>query len=316
MGAVTLGEAIEGIRDWSMNEGRAAFKPSPGGRDLRIARLQRLGAAGPAAEGGLPGAARHGDQGPLARDVHGGCRGLGAQGLGGRARRVALHPLVPADDRHHRREARLVLRADRRRRLDGRVQRQGAGQGRARRVELPVGRHAQHLRGPRLHRLGSDQPAVAAAEPQLGHAGDPDGVCQLDRRVARQEDAAAPLDGGAVGAGGARAEAVRRAGVAGHRDLRPRTGVLPDRPHLLLQPARPHQRRPDPVRRPAAQGPGAGGSGTSAPSPSACSATWPSARPSSTRSACRSRRGTTKWRRRSTSWRRSSRAPTSPPTIR
>ena len=33
-----------------------------------------------------------------------------AEGLGGRARRDALHALVPADDRHHRREARLVSR--------------------------------------------------------------------------------------------------------------------------------------------------------------------------------------------------------------
>ena len=28
MGAVTLGEAIDRIRDWSMHEGRAAFKPA------------------------------------------------------------------------------------------------------------------------------------------------------------------------------------------------------------------------------------------------------------------------------------------------
>ena len=91
----------------------------------------------------------------------------------------------------------------------GGVQRQGAGEGRARRVELPVGRHAQHLRGARLHGVGPDQPAVAADERQQRNAGDPDGVCQLDRRGARQEDAAAAIDGGAVGAGGAGAQAVR-----------------------------------------------------------------------------------------------------------
>ena len=45
-----------------------------------------------------------------------------------------------------------------------RVQRQGAGQGRARRVELPLGRHALDVRSARLHRLGSDQPAVAARD--------------------------------------------------------------------------------------------------------------------------------------------------------
>ena len=39
---------------------------------------------------------------------------------------------------------------------------------------------------------------------------------------------------------------------------RPRAGILPDRQELLLQPARPAQRRPDPLRRQAPQGPGAG----------------------------------------------------------
>ena len=40
-------------------------------------------------------------------------------------------------------------------------------------------------------------------------AGPPDGVCQLDRRGARQEDAAAPQPGSAVGAGAAHPEALR-----------------------------------------------------------------------------------------------------------
>ena len=43
-------------------------------------------------------------------------------------------------------------------------------QGRARCVELPVRRHALHLRGARLHGVGSDQPAVAAQQRQLRHA--------------------------------------------------------------------------------------------------------------------------------------------------
>ena len=44
--------------------------------------------------------------------------------------------------------------------------RQGTGPGRARRVEFPVRRHALHLRGARLHGVGSDQPAVAAEQRQ------------------------------------------------------------------------------------------------------------------------------------------------------
>ena len=85
----------------------------------------------------------------------------GAEGLGGRARRHALHALVPADDRHHRREARLVPVADGRRPRRRRVQRQGADQGRARRLELsrraacaPPSRRAATRRGIRPARPG------------------------------------------------------------------------------------------------------------------------------------------------------------------
>ena len=60
--------------------------------------------------------------------------------------------------------------------------RQGVDQGRARRVEFPLRRHAVHLRGARLHGVGSDQPAVAALQRrQQRHAGDSDGVRELDR---------------------------------------------------------------------------------------------------------------------------------------
>ena len=95
---------------------------------------------------------------------------------------------------------------------------------------------------------------------QQRHAGHPDRVRQLDRRSARQEDAAAPLDGSALGAGRARAQAVRLEADARHRDVRPRAGVLPDRPQLLFRAARSDQRRPHAVRRAAAEGPGARGS--------------------------------------------------------
>ena len=90
------------------------------------------------------------------------------------------------------------LSPDRRRQGRRGVLGQGTDQGRARRLELPVGRHALHLRSARLHGVGSDEPAVAAVQRRRGHAGDPDGVRELDRRNARQEDAAAALDGSAV----------------------------------------------------------------------------------------------------------------------
>ena len=90
------------------------------------------------------------------------------------------------------------LAPDRRRRRHRRVQRQGTDQGRAGRQLVPVRRPPRDVRGPRLHRLGPDQPGVHHGEPQRRDAGHPDRVPELDRRGARQEDAAAPLDGGAV----------------------------------------------------------------------------------------------------------------------
>ena len=76
---------------------------------------------------------------------------------------------VPAHDRPDRREARQLPAADRRRPRHRRVQRQGTGQGRARRLVVPVRRHPRHLRGPRLHRLGPDQPRLHPRRPQRRH---------------------------------------------------------------------------------------------------------------------------------------------------
>ncbi len=56
---------------------------------------------------------------------------------------------------------------------------------------------------------------------------------------------------------GSSASSARR--PARHHDVRPRAGILPDRQALLLPPARPDQRRPDPLRRQAPQGAGDGG---------------------------------------------------------
>ena len=125
-------------------------------------------------------------------------------------RRHALHPLVPAADRLHRREARQLLRPDRRGHSARRVLRQGADPGRARRLELPDRRHPCHLRGPRLHRLGPDQPGVHPREPQRRAALHPDGVRVVDGRGAGPQDPAAALDGRTVQVGGACAQAVRQ----------------------------------------------------------------------------------------------------------
>ena len=97
-------------------------------------------------------------------------RRVGDEGLGAGEGRDALRARVLPADRLHRREARQLLRADRRRHRDGRVRRQDADPGRARRVQLPQRRTAQHLRGPRLHRLGRHQPRLHPGEPQRQHA--------------------------------------------------------------------------------------------------------------------------------------------------
>ena len=229
MGSRVLGEAISAIRDWSVTEAKEP-RSAARHRSVRQPGVQRRGAADAPAEAGLSRAAPHDDARRAARRL-GRRRGrVRDEGLGGRARRDALHALVPAADRHHRRKARLVSRrrpATARRSLE--FSRQGTGQGRARRLELPVGRHALHLRGARLHGVGSDQPAVAAQERQRDDARHPDGVRELDRRGARQEDAAAALDGSAVEAGRARAEAVRLDGRARRHDVRSRAGIFPDR---------------------------------------------------------------------------------------
>ncbi len=217
MGSAVFGEAIGAIRDWSVSTQET--------RETRAMSASGISASGNGSFGSLvfndevqqarlPKPVYHALRRTITTAKRSICRSPTRwrkrdEGLGGRARRDALHALVPAADRHHRREARLVSVPDRRRQGGPRVLGQGADQGRARRVELPVGRHALHLRGARLHGVGSDQPALAAVQRQLGHARHPDGVRELDRRDARQEDAAAALDGSALQAGGPRAEAVR-----------------------------------------------------------------------------------------------------------
>ena len=211
MGSASSGDAIKSISNWSATQGQRVTHRGRKENDgrIRVADVQRRSPARPAAEGRLPRA-------PARRRAGRGARRVGrrhhrqrAEGLGRRARRHALHALVPADDRHHRREARLVPLADGRRPRRRGVQRQGTDQGRAGRLELPVGRHALDLRGARLHRVGPDQPAVAARHAQRHDARHPDRVRQLDRRSARQEDAAPALDGGALEAGRPHPEAVR-----------------------------------------------------------------------------------------------------------
>ena len=193
--------AIKAITSWP------TYRPSCPPADrvdppaLRHQRLLRRGHEGAAAGEHLQGAPEHDQEGCPARPVDRRRRRRHDEGVGHGARGDPLHPLVPADDRPDGREARLVPGPDRSRHGDRRVQRQGAGPRRARRLELPLRRHPHHLRGPRLHRLGPDQPRLHPREPQRHHPLHPDRVLFLDRRGPRQEDPPAPLDGGALEAG-------------------------------------------------------------------------------------------------------------------
>ena len=80
---------------------------------LRHQRLLRRGDEGAAAGEYLQGPAQHDQEGCPARPVDRRRRRRHDAGMGHGARRDALHPLVPADDRADRREARLVPGPDR-----------------------------------------------------------------------------------------------------------------------------------------------------------------------------------------------------------
>ncbi len=224
MGAVTLGEAIDRIRDWSMHEGRAAFKPAQVGDifgslvfndSVQLARLPKavyqalrdtvtkgqaleMSTADAVASALKDWAVEHG----ASHYTH------WFQPMTGITAEKHDSFFVPTGDGSSMAE------------FSGKELVKGEPDA----SSFPSGGMRSTFEARGYTAWDSDQPAVAAAERQLGHAGDSDGVRQLDRRVARQEDAAAPFDGSAVGAGGAGVEALRRDGDARDRDLRTRTG--------------------------------------------------------------------------------------------
>ena len=156
------------------------------------------------------------------------------EGLGDREGRDPLRARLLSAHRPHRREARQLPRARRRRRVDRRVRGQDAHPGRARRVELPQRRPARDVRGAWLHGVGRHEPGVHPREPEREHAVHPDGVRLVDRRGARPQDAAPALAAGAGRAGRADPAAVRARRPRRGRVVRGRgAGVLPDRPELL-----------------------------------------------------------------------------------
>ena len=167
MGSAVLGEAISAIRDWSMTkEGERACRARRG--CVRQPGVQRRGSAEASAEATVYHALRrtitHGEPlDPSVADAVATAR----EGLGRRARRHALHALVPAADRHHRGKARLVPQPDRRRQGGRGVLRQGAGAraSRTRRASRPAAcappsKRAATRRGIRPARPGCSRAAA------------------------------------------------------------------------------------------------------------------------------------------------------------
>ena len=139
---------------------RRKHRPAPAGaghpgvaRLLCRGRLQRRRDAPLSRGARLPQASRHNPEQRATRPRNRGRRRPGHEEVGHRPRRHALHPLVPAAQWLHRREARLLPRP---RRRQGRLllQRQKPHRRRDRRLLLPLGRHPLDLRGARLHGLG------------------------------------------------------------------------------------------------------------------------------------------------------------------
>ena len=108
MGSAASREAVSSIRNWAVTEGR---KSTSQGRATEL--FGSLVFSDEVQRARLPkqvykALRRTITQGRAARSVGRRRRRVGDEGLGARARRHPLHPLVPAADRHHRREARLL----------------------------------------------------------------------------------------------------------------------------------------------------------------------------------------------------------------
>ena len=122
---------------------------------------------------------------------------------------------------------------------------------------LPDRRHPRDVRGPRLHRLGPDQPGLHPREPQRRR-------CSASRPRSRRGPARRSTTRSRCCARWTRCRSRRSAPcgcsatTAPQRVFttdRPRAGVLPDRRAVLLRAPRPDHDRPHAVRRQAAQGP-------------------------------------------------------------
>ena len=117
---------------------------------------------------------------------------------------------VPAHDRPDRREARQLPAADQRRQGHHRVQRQGTGPGEPDASSFPSGGIRATFEARGYTAWDPTSPAYILEGPNGATLVIPTAFLSLDRRGARQEDAAAALDGGPVHPGAAHPAPVRQ----------------------------------------------------------------------------------------------------------
>ena len=204
--------------------------------------------------------AQHDQEGRPAGPLDRRRRGRDDEGMGHGARCDALHPLVPADDRADGREARLVPG---RRPTAGTAIAEFSGKelvrGEPDASSFPSGGIRSTFEARGYTAWDPTSPAFILENPNGTTLCIPTAFCSwtgeaLDKKtpLLRSMEALSK-------------QAVRILRLFGSRRLaglqhrRARAGILPDRQALLLRPARPDQRRPDPLRRQAPQGPGDGG---------------------------------------------------------
>ena len=182
------------------------------------------------------------------------------EGLGHRTRRHALHALVPADDRPHRREARLLPRPHRRRQGHRRVLRQGTG-----RRASPTPPPSPPAASAPPSKPAATPPGIPPARPSSSKTPTAPRWSSRppsSRWTGEALDKKTPLLRSMEALSN---QALRILRLFGNTDAtKVFTTVGPEQEYflidkqLLLRPPRPDQRRPDALRRQAAQGPGAG----------------------------------------------------------
>ena len=251
---------VSNRRSQELQAARGAIFPRADrpGRALRAERLQQVGDEEPAAEAGLQVAHEDDRSGrkldPTIADVVASAMKDWAIEKGATTTPTSSIPLTGLTAEKH--DSFLVARW--RRRRDRRVHRQAADPGRARRARASPPAASAPRSKPAATRSGTSPARPTSWKTRTARrSAFPTAFVSwtgeaLDKKtpLLRSMQALNKQAKRILKLFGHDGRGVRRV------DRRPRAGILPDRPPLLLRPARPAHRRPHAVRRQAAQGPG------------------------------------------------------------